>query len=194
MASRSPLLRVHDMLESIRGIEKTLAGKIERNALWPIQHPAIAGATSATKRCATRSRPRCRIVAQVCQQRTSSSVCALTTRGGSRRVSVALNVTFRPQVEADLFALYEYIASQAGAAAAAGYIDRIEKFWMALVTFPNRGAHRDDILPGLRTIGFDGYVATASRVLTTIAFRVLTTSVEIAAVEFERRDGAPEDR
>jgi uncharacterized protein with HEPN domain len=30
MASRSPLLRVHDMLESIRGIEKALAGKTIR--------------------------------------------------------------------------------------------------------------------------------------------------------------------
>ena len=27
MATRSPLLRIHDMLESIRGIEKALAGK-----------------------------------------------------------------------------------------------------------------------------------------------------------------------
>jgi uncharacterized protein with HEPN domain len=31
MTSRSPLLRVHDMLESIRGIEKAVAGKTFRN-------------------------------------------------------------------------------------------------------------------------------------------------------------------
>src|SRR5882672_348053 len=31
MASRSPLLRIHDMLESIRGIEKALAGKTMRD-------------------------------------------------------------------------------------------------------------------------------------------------------------------
>jgi|SRR6266487_1363322 len=30
MATRSPLLRIHDMLESIRGIEKALAGKTIR--------------------------------------------------------------------------------------------------------------------------------------------------------------------
>jgi len=30
MATRSPLLRIHDMLESIRGIEKALAGKTFR--------------------------------------------------------------------------------------------------------------------------------------------------------------------
>jgi uncharacterized protein with HEPN domain len=31
MATRSPLLRVHDMLESIRGIEKAIAGKTLRD-------------------------------------------------------------------------------------------------------------------------------------------------------------------
>jgi len=31
MATRSPLLRIHDMLESIRGIEKALAGKAFRD-------------------------------------------------------------------------------------------------------------------------------------------------------------------
>jgi uncharacterized protein with HEPN domain len=31
MATRSPLLRIHDMLESIRGIEKALAGKSIRD-------------------------------------------------------------------------------------------------------------------------------------------------------------------
>jgi uncharacterized protein with HEPN domain len=31
MATRSPLLRIHDMLESIRGIEKAVAGKTFRD-------------------------------------------------------------------------------------------------------------------------------------------------------------------
>jgi uncharacterized protein with HEPN domain len=31
MPTRSPLLRIHDMLESIRGIEKALAGKTLRD-------------------------------------------------------------------------------------------------------------------------------------------------------------------
>ena len=31
MVTRSPLLRIHDMLESIRGIEKALAGKTMRD-------------------------------------------------------------------------------------------------------------------------------------------------------------------
>ena len=31
MPNRSPLLRIHDMLESIRGIEKAIAGKTLRD-------------------------------------------------------------------------------------------------------------------------------------------------------------------
>jgi uncharacterized protein with HEPN domain len=31
MAARSPLLRIHDMLESVRGIEKAIAGKTFRD-------------------------------------------------------------------------------------------------------------------------------------------------------------------
>jgi toxin ParE1/3/4 len=45
---------------------------------------------------------------------------------------------------------------------------------MALATFPERGTRRDDILPGLRTIGFERRA--------TIAFRVLKTRVEIVSL------------
>jgi toxin ParE1/3/4 len=47
---------------------------------------------------------------------------------------------------------------------------------MALATFPERGRHRDDILPGLRTIGFERMV--------TIVFRVLKTRVEIVTLAY----------
>jgi plasmid stabilization system protein ParE len=45
------------------------------------------------------------------------------------------------------------------------YLDRIEEACMALATFPKRGTRRDDILPGLRTIGFERRVTIAFRVL-----------------------------
>src|SRR6266851_5845686 len=64
-------------------------------------------------------------------------------------------VSFRPIAEADLFALYRYIANEAGHAVASAYIDRIELACMALETFPERGTRRDDIRPGLRTMGFE---------------------------------------
>ena len=64
-------------------------------------------------------------------------------------------VSFRPRAEADLFALYHRIAAEAGYEVAGRYIDRIEVACMALESFPKRGRRRDDIRPGLRTVGFE---------------------------------------
>ena len=93
---------------------------------------------------------------------------------------MAYKVYFRPQAEAELIALYEYISNQAGVIVAGGYIDRIEAACLALSSFPKRGTQRDDILPGLRTIGFERRV--------TIAFRVLKTGVEIVTIAYGGRD------
>ncbi|WP_342360017.1 type II toxin-antitoxin system RelE/ParE family toxin [Terrarubrum flagellatum] len=93
---------------------------------------------------------------------------------------MAHKVYFRPQAEADMFALYEYIAEQAGLTIAQGYIDRIEAACLALADFPERGTRRDDLLPGLRTIGFERRA--------TIAFRVLKTRVEIVTIAYGGRD------
>jgi len=51
---------------------------------------------------------------------------------------------------------------------------------MALATFPERGTIRDDLAPGLRTMGFERRV--------TIAFRVLDQVVEIVAIAYAGRD------
>jgi len=93
---------------------------------------------------------------------------------------VALEVVFRPEAEADLVGLYECIAQEAGHKVAGGYIDRIEEACIALATFPKRGTRRDDILPGLRTVGFERRV--------TIAFRVLKTEVEIVTIAYAGRN------
>lgn len=93
---------------------------------------------------------------------------------------MALKVYFRPQAEADLFALYEYIASKAGETIAGNYIDRIEAACLAPANFPERGTRRDDMLPGLRTIGFEHRA--------TIAFRVLKTRIEIVTIAYGGRD------
>lgn len=74
-------------------------------------------------------------------------------------------VSFRSRAEADLLALYEYIAEEAGSAVAAAYIERIEAACLNLATFPERGTQRDDIGPGLRTIGFERRATIASQVL-----------------------------
>src|SRR5215472_3053888 len=93
---------------------------------------------------------------------------------------MALEVVFRPEAEADLIGLYEYIAERSGHSIAGGYIDRIEEACMALATFPKRGTSRDDLLPGLRTIGIERRV--------TIAFRVLKARVEIVTIAYAGRN------
>jgi len=93
---------------------------------------------------------------------------------------VALEVVFRPEAEADLIGLHEYIAERSGHQIAGGYIDRIEEACMALTTFPKRGRRRDDILPGLRTIAFERRI--------TIAYRVLKSQVEIVTIAYAGRN------
>jgi len=89
-------------------------------------------------------------------------------------------VGFRPRAETDLFDLYEYIADEAGPAIAGGYIDRIEAAYMALAIFPERGTSRDDIRPGLRTVGFERRA--------TIIFQVVGQEVRIVRVLYGGRD------
>jgi len=91
-------------------------------------------------------------------------------------------IVFRPRAEADLFALYDYIAGNAGRAVAGTYIDRIEAACLALETFPRRGTRRDDIRKGLRTMGFERRA--------TIVFQVLKTEVVIVRILFGGRDYA----
>jgi toxin ParE1/3/4 len=93
---------------------------------------------------------------------------------------VTHEVYFRPAAEADLIALYDYIARQAGRTIALGYITRIEAACMALAEFPERGTRRDDIWPGLRTMGFERRA--------TIAFRILGARVEIVTIAYGGRD------
>ena len=73
-------------------------------------------------------------------------------------------VEFSPEALGDLIDLYDYIAQQDGAVRAIGYIDRIEKSCEALVVFPERGASRDDLRPGLRVLGFERRVVIAYQV------------------------------
>ena len=93
---------------------------------------------------------------------------------------MARKVVFRPEAEADLVGLYEHIAERSGYRIAGGYIDRIEEACMALSTFPKRGTRREDIMPGLRTVGFERRV--------TIAFRVLKAQVEIVTIAYAGRN------
>ena len=93
---------------------------------------------------------------------------------------MAHKVVFRAAAAADLTALYDYIASHSSPEIAIGYVRRIQEACRGLATFPKRGHRRDDILPGLRVVGFERRVS--------IAFRVLKTRVEIVSIAYGGRD------
>lgn len=83
-------------------------------------------------------------------------------------------LSFRPLAQADLFGLYRHIAEEAGEMVAGPYIDRIEAACRALETFPERGTRRDDIRPGIRTMGFERRA--------TIVFQVKRSDVVIVRI------------
>jgi toxin ParE1/3/4 len=89
-------------------------------------------------------------------------------------------VRFRPLAETDLIGLYDYIAEEAGHDVAGAYVDRIEATCMALETFPRRGTRRDDIRPGLRTLGFERRA--------TVVFQVQRTAVLIVRIFYGGQD------
>ena len=93
---------------------------------------------------------------------------------------MAAEIRFRPLAVRDLFDLYDFIAAQSGRQRAGDYIGRIEAACFQLKDFPERGTKRDDLAPGLRTLGFEGRA--------TIAFRVQDGEVEIVRIFYGGRD------
>jgi len=89
-------------------------------------------------------------------------------------------VVFRPLAAADLLGIYDYVAGVAGRRVASAYVDRIEAACMALETFPERGTGRDDIRPGLRTMGFERRA--------TIMFQVMEREVVIVRIFYGGQD------
>lgn len=63
---------------------------------------------------------------------------------------------------------------------AARYVDSIVDYCENLQTFPHRGMRRDDLRPGLRTLGFRRRV--------TILFEATTDSVNILGVYYGGQD------
>lgn len=91
-------------------------------------------------------------------------------------------VVFAPEAEAQLTALYRYIAAAASPAVAANYTDAIVTYCESLQTFPQRGNRRDDIRPGLRV--------THYKKRTIIAFAVEGELVSILGVFYGGQDYA----
>jgi toxin ParE1/3/4 len=84
---------------------------------------------------------------------------------------VALKVVFRPQAEADLIGLYEYIAERSGQQITGGYIDRIEEACTALTTFRSKVGAATISCPGFVPSGLNGGSRSPTEVeIVTIAY------------------------
>jgi toxin ParE1/3/4 len=93
---------------------------------------------------------------------------------------VTRRLVFSPEARTDLRQLYLHIAGQSGDARALAYIGRIEAFCLGLADFPERGTRRDNLYPGMRTIGFERRV--------TIAFTVTADTVTFLRILYGGRD------
>lgn len=92
----------------------------------------------------------------------------------------AHRVVFRREALRQLDELYDYIADAGSPAGAARYTDAIVTYCEGLAPFPHRGTARDDIRPGLRTIGYKKRIV--------IAFAILDNTVAILGIFYGGRD------
>jgi len=83
-------------------------------------------------------------------------------------------IVFSPEADAQLVGIYRYIAREASPATAERFTSVIVDYCEGFEMFPERGAKRDDLRPGLRTVGFRRSV--------TIAFMVGEDIVTIVGV------------
>lgn len=84
-------------------------------------------------------------------------------------------VHFAPEAQDQLAATQEYIAQASGyPATAERFVEGIVAYCEGFQTFPERGMRRNDLLPGLRLIGY--------RRTVTVAFRVNVTAQTVAVV------------
>ena len=97
-------------------------------------------------------------------------------RWGVRRA----HVHFTPEALDQLDKLEVDISGAASPAVAARYVDSIVDYCENLQTFPHRGTRRDDLRPGLRTLGFRRRV--------TILFEVADDTVNIIGVYYGGQD------
>lgn len=95
-------------------------------------------------------------------------------------MTITYHVIFSPEAEAHLTGIYLHIADKACPTIAARFTAAIVDYCEAFKTFPHRGTKRDDLRPGLRTVGFRRSV--------TIAFSVEPDEVTIIGVFYGGQD------
>jgi len=90
------------------------------------------------------------------------------------------DVIFSDQANLDLRGIYTWLADQAGPFVALAYVERISAFINRLDLASERGTLRNDLMRGLRIIGFERRV--------TIAFTVEQTNVTVLRVFYGGKD------
>lgn len=80
----------------------------------------------------------------------------------------------------DLLDIGAWIAAGASTAVAERYLDRLRSYCERFDVFPERGTRRDDLRPGVRTIGFERRV--------TIVFAVFDEEVVILRLFYGGQD------
>jgi toxin ParE1/3/4 len=94
---------------------------------------------------------------------------------------VRREVVYSPEARQQLTDLYLWIADESGYPdRAEGYVSAIFDFCDALAMHPFIGTAREDLRPGLRTVGFRRRVV--------IAFAVTDSNIEIHGVFYGGRD------
>ena len=91
-----------------------------------------------------------------------------------------VRVVLTRRAERQLDKLHGYIANRSSEDRADAYVGRIVSFCRGLAVSPRRGTKRDDLLAGLRTIGFERRA--------TIAFTVEADLVVIEGIYYGGQD------
>lgn len=89
-------------------------------------------------------------------------------------------IIYSPRALRQLQTIFDWIAGEGAPENALRYVTEIYNYCDNLASFPMRGRVRNDLAPGLRTIGF------RRRVI--IAFLVTDTAVEIHGIYYGGRD------
>ncbi len=88
-------------------------------------------------------------------------------------------VIFSPKAEAQLVKLHRDIGDRSASEIGERYTAAIVKYCLAFSTFPHRGTQRDDIRPGIRTVGYRRRA---------IAFEIASDTVNILGVYYGGQD------
>ncbi|CAH1656461.1 Type II toxin-antitoxin system RelE/ParE family toxin [Hyphomicrobiales bacterium] len=91
-----------------------------------------------------------------------------------------MQVVFTRRAVNQLARLHHYIADRTSETVADNYVGRLVAYCERFDTFPERGMRRDDVLPGLRLVGFERRA--------TIAFMVEAERIVIEGVFYGGQD------